>query len=153
MDNKIDEIVARMKGCLEDFECGDGASDIEICNLEYKFNITFPNDYRYFLKTYGYVDWDGTCVLGICHLEGLQKYFSMDYYTESDRANVLPKHFSKRPENTVVVGPYGGGGHFFLFCQNSNHSGKVALYLTELHGKADKANWSTFSDFLRHYIE
>ena len=149
---RIDNIIVRMSQCLNDFETGDGATESEISDIEKNLGVSFPSDYRYFLSRFGYIVWDGTSVLGICHDVDLDEYFSMYYYTKSDRSNELPKHFMKRPENIIVVGPYGGGGHYFLYCNNSSSPGRVALLLTELSGCSDGHTWSSFSDFLNHYV-
>ncbi len=147
MEKKVEQIVQRMKKCLSDIEIGDGATLDEIELIENKLNVIFPDDYKYFLHEYGYLFWEGTGILGICHDDDLQEYFSMPYFTESDRKNTLPDNFMPRPKNTVVVGPYGGGGHFFLYCNNSDSPGRVSLLLTELNGYADKNSWKSFTDF------
>ena len=153
MENRINQIIEKMEITLPDFETGDGASDEIINEIEEKFSIVFPADYRYFLKKYGYVDWDGTCILGYCNDKEMAPYYSAPYFTESDRKQPLPEHFRKRPENTWIVGPYGGGGHFFMYCENSASPGRTVLLLNELSGCADKRLiWSTFSDFLEHYV-
>lgn len=146
----IDKIIARLKSKLDDFETGIGASIEEIEAIEREFDIEIPTDYKYFLQTYGYATWDGTDILGICHDDELEEYFSMPYFTRADRAKSFPEHFASRPKDTIVIGPYGGGGRFFLHCSPEN-SGKVMLLLTELGGRPDTKTWDSFSDFIAHY--
>lgn len=147
---KIDNIVERLSKSLEDFELGEGATTEEINIIETEFGVVFPADYRYFLERYGYASWSND-ILGICHDLDYEEYSSMPYFTRVDRNKTFPAHFMTRPKNTVVVGPYGGGGRYFLYCANSEFSGKVELLLTELGGKPDSKSWDSFTEFLEHY--
>lgn len=151
MMREIDEIINRLSNDLDDFEVDRGASNEKIALIESEFNVTLPEDYKYFLSRYGYASWDGADILGVCSDSDLEKYFSMPFYTRDDRNTKLPSYFSPRPKNTVIVGAYGGGGHYFLHCENSQTPGKVELLLTELHGKAAKNKWNSFVEFLDHY--
>lgn len=148
---EIDRIISRLSKSLEDFEIGDSVTGEEIKSIEFEFSVVLPPDYKYFLKKYGYAFWDGAGVLGICHDPDDEEYFSMPYFTRVDRNKNLPDFFMPRPEHTIVVGPYGGGGRFFLHCANGDYCGKVELLLTELNGKPDSKTWDSFTDFLDHY--
>lgn len=148
---EVDKIVEKMAMRLPGFETDIGASASQIFQVEKEFDAVLPRDYKYFLNKFGYVSWDGSDILGICSDSEMKVYFSMPYYTKCDRESILPKHFTQKPSNTVIVGAYGGGGHFFLHCNNSNSPGKVVLLLDELHGKPADESWGSFTDFLRHY--
>jgi hypothetical protein len=147
----IDKIIEHMKSSLEGFEVGSGATSEQINDIEKEFGVVLPLDYKYFLQKFGYAAWIGTCILGVCEDSEDEEYYSMPYYTREERKCSLPERFVSRPDNTVVIGPYGGGGHFFLHCANSENDGKVELLLTELNGRADSKSWKTFSEFLNHY--
>ena len=149
--NKIDSIILRLEKTKEDFETGESVTNEEIEKIEKDLNIELPSDYKYFLGKYGYAFWSGAGILGVCNDPDDEEYFSMPYFTMDDRGKIFPEYFMPRPKNTVVVGPYGGGGHFFLHCMNSDRGGKVELLLTELNGRPDVKSWDSFTEFLGHY--
>ena len=148
---EIDNIISRMEKTLDDFEIGKGTTSKEIMKIESKFQITLPSDYKYFLEKYGYAAWSGTCILGVCDDPDDDEYFSMPYFTKTDRERTHPDYFMPRPKNTIVIGPYGGGGRFFMYCSNDSSNGKIELLLTELEGRADSKKWKSFTEFLDHY--
>jgi len=149
---EIDRIVDGLCSKYGEVEIGVDLEEAETLRVEKELGVSFPADYKYFLNRYGYFSSDGPDVLGIGFDPEEAEYYSMPYYTKSDRECILPKHFRPRPKHTVVVGAYGGGGHYFLYCDNSRHPGKVVLLLDEISGKADTVKWQSFTEFLAHYL-
>lgn len=148
---EIDKIIERFNRKYSDIECGQGLAESEVRSIERQLDVTFPADYKYFLQKYGYFTSDGPDILGAGCDPDFDEYYSMVFYTIDDRSCELPTFFKPRPQHTVIVGPYGGGGHFFLHCEESANAGQVELLLDELHGKADSKKWTSFSEFLNHY--
>lgn len=148
---ELDIIIDRLGKKFRDVELGEGLDDLEVRKIERKLGLTFPLDYKYFLKKYGYFASNGPDILGAGCDPDYDEYYSMEFFTLDDRNCDLPSFFKPRPTHTVVVGAYGGGGHFFLYCEESKKAGCVELLLDELGGKADTKSWKSFTEFLSHY--
>ncbi|GHA22274.1 hypothetical protein GCM10008090_35110 [Arenicella chitinivorans] len=148
---QIDKIIDDLKHKYSTVEVGKGVDELELKSVEKKLSVTFPADYKYFLMKYGYLASDGPDILGLGCDPDYDEYYSMLFFTLYDRNGEVPTFFTPRPANTVIVGAYGGGGHFFLHCEESSRSGAVELLLDELNGKPDKLKWQSFTEYLAHY--
>lgn len=148
---EIDKIILKLSK-LKHFEHGEGCSEAEVHSLENELGVKFPEDYSYFLQHYGSAMWFGSSILGLCD-EDYEEYLSTLLYTKRDRETDFPDDFAIRPENTIVVGPYGGGGHFFLHCLGSVNEGKVVLLTDETCGKPSGLEWLSFTEFVKHYTK
>ena len=123
-------------------------SDKEILQLEQLLRVKLPDEYKDFLKRFGYLFWFGISILGIAPDED----DSVVFWTKKARADYLPKDFVSRPKNGVVVCEYGGGGYYFLYCKGSKKEGNVVLILDELYGKESTEHWDDFWGFLASFL-
>lgn len=138
---------------LKNFQCREGgASEAEISSLEAALSITLPNDFRYFLRAYGYGMWFGGGPLGIPHEDfRFKKYKDAKIITSYFRELFHAKNYQKVPKHGLVVNKYDGGGYYFLFSKESERAGEVGLFLTEVFGQ-QVAKFICFTDYLSFLI-
>tara|TARA_R110002072_G_scaffold33030_9_gene100276 strand:+ start:27705 stop:28145 length:441 start_codon:yes stop_codon:yes gene_type:complete len=129
------------------FECYGSLNESEIKGMESALGVSFPEAYKVFLRKYGYVEWFGHTIYGFSEDE--------DYHvvlcTAELRDDDIPDDFARISSDGCVLENYGGGGYYFLFSNESERHGQVALYLDELYGKEAQA-WSSFEDFLEYML-
>ena len=130
-----------------------GAEEFEIKELEDSFNITLPEDYKFYLLTYGYTVWFGEIICGFvdkgamfeedADVIPITKYYRKLYNDD--------KNYSFVPSEGVVIGSYDGGGYYFLFSQESERAGEVGLFLTETYGQ-EVSKFKSFTDYLSFLV-
>jgi hypothetical protein len=125
----LDAILDKFKE-KEGFECYGKLSDELIHHMEKELGISFPESYKAFLKKYGCVEWFGHSIYGYSEDED----YSTVESTIDLRSDEIPSGFEPVPTKGCVIENYGGGGYYFLFSNESNRSGQVALFLDELFG-------------------
>jgi len=131
----------------EAFECYGSLNDEKILLMQKDLGIQFSDSYIFFLKKYGYVEWFGHTILGYSDDED----YNTVSYTKELRNGDLPNDFVKIPDDGCVLESYGGGGHYFLFSQESSRKGQVVLFLDELFGKEAQA-WESFEAFIDYML-
>lgn len=151
--NKIDELIdqARDEG---GFECRESeVSDVEIEQLEKTLSISLPDDYRYYLKTYGAIEWDNGIVPGLPdENDELREYKDLYTRNESYRKDYASRErFKNVPDTGLIIDKYDGGGYYFLYCKGHEREGQVAWHLDENWGN-ENAYWESFTDFLSYLV-
>lgn len=127
----------------EGYVCGEPQSEKEIQNLEFKLNIKFPSEYRFFLQKYGYMSWFGGEIYG----PSSDEY--CDLLTRNNEVNEgkFPKDFRALPNDAFVFQGYLGGGYYMIFGENSDRAGEVGLFLHEIYNN-EVQTWESFGAFL-----
>lgn len=125
-----------------------GASSDEINRIENDLNVKLPNDYKLFLKTFGYVWWFGIELYGISDDADENVLFQ----TIKARNEKLPIEFNKLPLEGVIISRYGGGGYYFLYSEDCPRSGEVSLIIDETFGN-EVQKWRSFKEFLEYLNE
>jgi hypothetical protein len=144
-----------IKGLIEElhskrnFFCDpEGADDTAINGIEKQLGVALPKSYREFIRQCGFAMWFGHRLCGV----SAHKECDVVFQTMKARQVELPdSSFRRVPEDGVVIEPYGGGGWFFLFSEESSRSGQVALFTHEALGQAVE-HWNSFEDFVRHKL-
>ncbi|EGQ8156420.1 hypothetical protein GTP20_22655 [Vibrio alginolyticus] len=131
----------------EGFECFGELNDVSIHEMENQLGLSFPEPYKVFLRKYGYVEWFGHTIYGYSEDED---YLTVERTLEL-REDEIPSDFEKIPQNGCVLERYAGGGYYFLFSNESERSGQVALFIDELFGK-EAQSWTTFEAFLEYML-
>jgi len=132
----------------EAFEClQGGVPAAAIATYEQQLGLTFPDNYRWFLSTFGYVSWFGHSILGYSPHD--PDYDTL-VATKRSRATKLPKGFLPLPRNGNIVMRYGGGGDYVLFSKGGELEGQVVLYTDEYGGRPTDS-WSSFEAFVEHF--
>ncbi|EJG2230203.1 TPA: SMI1/KNR4 family protein [Vibrio parahaemolyticus] len=131
----------------EGFECFGELNDVSIHEMENKLGVSFPEPYKVFLRKYGYVEWFGHTIYGYSEDED---YLTVERTLEL-REDEIPSDFERIPQNGCVLENYAGGGYYFLFSNESERSGEVALFIDELFGK-EAQSWATFEAFLEYML-
>lgn len=143
---KIDKCLDRLAE-KEGFECHGQLSDESISKMESKLEISFPKEYKAFLKRYGYVQWFGHTIYGYCEDEDYHTVWATIELRDDD----IPSDFQRVAKQGCVLENYDGGGYYFLFSNESKRSAQVALFLDELSGK-EAQSWETFEAFLEYML-
>jgi SMI1-KNR4 cell-wall len=134
----------------EAFEClAGGANPEQIASLEVQLGISFPEEYRWFLRNYGYVSWFGHCLLGFSPND---RDHDTLLATNKMRATKLPKGFHSMPAYGNIVMKYAGGGYYFLFSKGTELEGSVELFSDELGGQPSD-RWESFAEFVEHFSQ
>ncbi|GLS25731.1 SMI1/KNR4 family protein [Marinibactrum halimedae] len=144
--NNLNEILDKFKG-KEGFECSGQLSDESIHIMESELGISFPKQYKIFLKKYGYIEWFGHTIYGYAEDDDYHTVVCTMELREDD----VPDNFERISNEGCVLESYGGGGYYFLYSDESERSGQVALFLDELFGK-EAQSWSTFESFLEYML-
>lgn len=129
------------------FECYGPLSEEKIIEMEKKLEIYFPENYKEFLRRYGYVEWFGHAIYGYSEHE---EYCTV-LCTLELRESKVPDDFERISKEGCVLETYSGGGYYFLFSNDSARSGQVALFIDELFGREAKS-WETFEAFLEYML-
>jgi len=130
-----------------------GALEEDILGLENYYNITLPDDYRFFLKKFGFALWFGDYICGLVEEntkfgKTLNVYLKTDYYHKLYDSNI---EFQSVPRTGVIVNKYDGGGYYFLFSKDSDRAGEVGLFLTETFGQ-EVSSFASFTDYLSYIV-
>lgn len=144
--NNLDAALDKLKE-KEGFECHGQLNDESIQQMERELGISFPDQYKMFLKKYGYVEWFGHTIYGYSEDED---YHTVECTNEL-REDEIPSDFPRISKLGCVLENYGGGGYYFLFSSESERSGEVALFLDEQFGK-EAQSWATFEVFLEYML-
>lgn len=144
--NNLDAALDKLKE-KEGFECHGQLNDESIQQMERELGISFPDQYKMFLKKYGYVEWFGHTIYGYSEDED---YHTVECTNEL-REDEIPSDFPRISKLGCVLENYGGGGYYFLFSSESERSGEVALFLDEQFGK-EAQSWATFEAFLEYML-
>ena len=152
MFEKLETIMSQAAS-KQNFTQRGSVGNEEIKKLETIQSITLPDDYKYFLSSYGYCFWFGEV---ICGLVGENKRYEKlcsavrktTYY--HDLYNNDPKYQSVTSDG-IVIGTYDGGGYYFLFSQESERAGEVGLFLTETYGQ-EVSKFKSFTDYLSFLV-
>ena len=144
----IDHIIEQLS-TKEGFYSEPGsASEAQVSAIEGELGLSFPAPYRQFLLKYSFMEWFGHVICGICDDRECSAY----YFTKKARAMELPdSDFVRIPDESVVIEPYGGGGYYVLFCEESDRVGEVALFAHDALGK-EVESWTSFEDFLEYEL-
>lgn len=139
---ELNEIFRRLEE-KEGFHCGEGQNEEAIEELERKLNMSLSEQYKAFLKRYGYAYWEGGRIYGI------SKKIEEDVTHKNKLIRKLeqPENL-KLPDDAVPIEDY-GDAFIMLFAKDSPRSGAVVLYLSE-HPWPEKS-WESFKDFLEDY--
>ncbi len=143
----LEEIVIELKNKPGYMSLGRSVMDDEIVMLEQDLTITFPSQYKYFLKNYGYVEWFGLSIFGISD----DKYYSTKNRTSALRNLKTPNGFNPAPTVGNVIEHFGGGGFYFLFAEESEKHGQVSLFTDEDFWNEGET-WTSFAAFLESRI-
>lgn len=129
----------------EGFRQGVGQDEESIKELERKLNVSFPEEYKVFLRRYGYICWKGGRIYGV------SKKLEEDVIHKNRliREDIQPEEYMKLPEDAFLIEDY-GDAYFMLFDKNSVQKGAVMLYLSENPKWAEKS-WESFKVFLEEY--
>lgn len=152
MFEKLETIMSQAAS-KQNFTQRGSVGNEEIKKLETIQSITLPDDYKYFLSSYGYCFWFGEV---ICGLVGENKRYEKlcsavrktTYY--HDLYNNNPKYQSVTSDG-IVIGTYDGGGYYFLFSHESERAGEVGLFLTETYGQ-EVSKFKSFTDYLSFLV-
>ncbi len=130
----------------EGFEHGEAQGDKSISEAEKALNISFPEEYKQFLRRFGYASWNGGRLYGIS--KNLRS--NIVHKNKLIRETVFqPEEYRKLPEDAFLIEDY-GDAFFMLFGNDSNRKGQVGLYLSEKSSWEEK-NWASFKVFLEEY--
>ena len=140
--NNLDEIIEKFKN-KEGFECHGQLNEEIVDEMECKLEITFPEQYKAFLRKYGYIEWYGHAVFGYSTDEDYCTVESTIAYRDGG----MPSEFERISQEGCILEYYGGGGYYFLFSNTSARAGQVALYIDESFGQEVRC-WQTFEEFL-----
>jgi antitoxin YobK len=142
---KIDLLIKEISS-QEAFEIGSITITPEMIeSAEESLSIHFTDDYKYFLKKYGYLSWIGNSILGISDDEDYDTVFNTNEIREME----LPEDFQSIPLEGNIVMNYAGGGYYFLYSLESEKANSVELFTDESGGQSVKV-WKTFADFIDH---
>jgi antitoxin YobK len=146
MEKLSNAIVALSK--KEAFECLEGgATSEQVASAEKVLGILFPDEYTWFLRTYGYVVWFGHAILG---LSPNDTDYDTLYFTGKMRNAKLPRGFTPIPTEGNIVMKYGGGGYYFLFSKGTKFEGNVKLFTDDMGGR-ESEHWDTFREFVEYF--
>jgi hypothetical protein len=153
-DQLLDEISR-----LPHFRCGAGATPEEVRNVESALGVVLPEDYRKFLRKFGYARWLGTQVFGVFEqaskAEVRKDGFDYDCIRNTLAApqEFLPPGAPPLPPGGVVISEDGSGaGVILLFGGREKGGGRVAYYNFE-DGEEPVQEWPTFTDYLAKLVE
>lgn len=141
---ELSEIFSKLEQ-KDDFECGEPQSEEDIGRLEGRLKFSFPEDYKIFLKKYGYIRWKEGKIYGI------SKRLENDLVHRNSlvREDIQPTEFMKLPDDAILIQDY-GDAFFMLFDKNALQKGSVFLYLSE-HPQYAEKSWESFKEFLEEY--
>ncbi|MFK3863687.1 SMI1/KNR4 family protein [Pseudoalteromonas rhizosphaerae] len=129
-----------------------GAEEQEIIDLQSYYKITLLDDYKHFLKSFGFCAWFGDYICGLPEesfrfKKSLSVYNKTNYFIDFYKEHEL-QAVSKRG---VIINKYDGGGYYFLFSKESGRAGEVGLFLTETYGQ-EVSKFKSFTDYLSFLV-
>ena len=148
--DELYEVLKRKRG----FRAGDPASPLEIEQIERGLGITLVEEYKDFLRRFGYARWFGHAIYGV-YLPGNSSAPSYDYdtvrWTLQARSELLPDVIAPLPRDANILDRYDAGGYYILFSHESSKAGSVALIDHEQQGQVSQ-EWSSFEEFVRWLV-
>ncbi|PWU05315.1 MAG: hypothetical protein C5B43_03530 [Verrucomicrobia bacterium] len=141
---ELQEIFNKLKE-KEGFNCGQPQNENSISQLEKELKLTFPEEYKEFLKKFGFATWNGGQIYGAS--KNLEE--NVIHKNKLVREDIQPEEFIKLPDHAFLIEDY-GDAFFMLFEKNSKRSGQVVLYLSEKPDWEEKS-WPSFKIFLEEY--
>jgi len=144
--NKIQRIKVLLKAINEEYELDLRPDDKKILEVESKLGLKFPEDYKQFLKTFGWIY--------IFELAGINS-------TLEETLKLRKSYGDEFPNNIIPIDEDGYGNYYCLVCSGKD-KGKVIFWQHDLppekiypnipEGK-DKDFWIEASDFWTWLIE
>lgn len=136
------DLLKKLK-CKQDFECGESQNENQIQNLENMLKLKFPESYKQFLRTFGFVSFFGGHIYG----PSKNSYYDLVTRNREAREEILPEDFQSLPEDALIISYYPGGGYYVLFSEDSIRKGQVGLFIDEML-YSEVQTWDSFEDFL-----
>lgn len=130
------------------FKHGSPQTDEQIAAAEKTIGLTFPEQYKHFLRRFGHADWDEGYIFGLSE----DQYLDIVHRTNQARTEALPVDFSEFPKDAIPVEDYGGGGYYMLFCNESPRANQVGLFITETMN-FEAQTYSSFEEYLKEMAE
>ncbi len=132
-----------------------GATESDIVHIENSLNVKLSNDYREFIKKYGYAVWFGGSIYGTPtnSRELLSAGFDLDTISNTIRFRKLISISNKStfPTDGIVVGKDDEGGAFYLYSMSSSCPGKV-VWLSRDEDWNEVCSWEDFGSYIRHIV-
>lgn len=98
---------------MKNIEFGSSATDEQIQAYEKKLGINFPEEYKIFLKKYGFAQWFGHFICGISEDEEYDVYEATIYERENSYSSSFPKLAVSLDTD------------FILFCEPASNAGQI----------------------------
>ena len=121
---------------MKNIEFGIPANDEQIQKYEKRLAVCFPEDYKTFLRKYGYAQWFGHFICGISEDEEYDVYDATIYERENSYGTNFPKLAVSLDTD------------FVLFCEPSAKAGQVLRHPKPM-GEGSTI-FETFNDYINY---
>ena len=119
---------------MRNIEIGEGTSDSIIREYESELTMFFPEDYKSFLRIYGFAKWSGHYITGVSEDEDYDVLESTKYEISND---------SDFPPLSISLDT-----DFIMYCEPSAKAGQIHRY--PIHAGEGKTVFRNFSEFLKY---